>query len=232
MSPKGVHIEKGEPVERMSNEGPLDQNLGISIDDNHKSLVFLDSVTDENDVFDRCPVIGQIDGDKAGGGGKSIKKVLDETPYAAQEIYLNPSGEGLAELGAGPVVDRFAVGDANWIDNTQDLIWKSALLAQLQAKHNAVTHFVTDPAVADFAKKMSAEDKKIVAQRARQLAAELQDAALSEISGAVNEAGDRLKESVTKTKQRFLRYVVTQEDAIKEGGLTESEVNELFEEER
>jgi hypothetical protein len=123
------------------------------------------------------------------------------------------------------------VADAKWIDDSRELIWKSALLAQLQAKHNAMTHFLNDPSVANFAKKMSEEDKKLVAQRARQLAAELQDTALNEITGAVGDASAKLKESVMKTKERFLRYVVTQEDAIKQGGLTEAEVNELFEEE-
>jgi hypothetical protein len=229
MPPKGVHIEKGEPVERMTSEGPLDQNLSISIDENQSSMVFLDSVTDENDVFERCPVTGVIDGEKP-IAGKALKGELDRVPYVTRDLCINPKGEDLTEYGAGAVMDKFAVGDAKWVDAPGELIWKSALLAQLQAKRNAIAHYITDPSMADFEGKLSPEDKKLVAQRARQLAASLQDAALSELSEAIEGADERLKESMLKSKQRFLRYVVTQEDAIKEGGLTESEVNELFEE--
>jgi len=229
MAPKGVRYEKEEPVEQMSGEGALDQMLGITVDGNQKSMVFLDSVTDENDVFERCPVVGDIDVDK-GPEGKSIKKALEEAPQAIRDVYLDSSGAGLTEYGSGPATDRFAVGDAKWIDNPEELIWKSALLAQLQAKHNAVAQFLTDPALLEFAKNLSEEDRKLVAQRARQLAAELQDAALNDMANSTHEQNENLKRSVMETKERFLRYVVTQEDAIKEGGLTESEVNELFEE--
>ena len=229
MSPKGVRIEKGEPVERMSSEGPLDQNLGISVDENHKSVVFLDSVTNENDVFERCPVTGQIDVDK-GSEGQAISQVLQKTPYVCRDVYVNPSGSNLAEYGSGSTTDRFAVTDAKWIDNPDELIWKAALLAQLQAKQNAITHFINDPSLVNFSNKMSEEDKKLVAQRARQLAAELQDAALSDMGEVTESSIEKLKDSILKTKERFLRYVVTQEDAIKAGGLTESDVNELFEE--
>jgi hypothetical protein len=227
MAKKGVRIEKGDPVEQMSSEGPLDQNLGISIDDNQSDVVFLDSVTDEDDVFKRSPVMGDIDGDKA-LGGKSIGQTLGEAEYLKRNVYINPSGGSLSDL-SGQVVDKFGVADASWMDNTEELIWKSALLAQLKAKQNAIEHFLNDPAVANFAGNMSEEDKKLVAQRARQLAAELQDEALNEMTESTESAIDKQKESVMKTKARFLKYVVTDEDAIKEGGLTESEVNELFE---
>ena len=229
MPGKGVRIEKGEPVERMTSEGPLDQNLSVNIDDKEKNLVFLDSVTDENDLFARCPCTGEIDGDKA-VEGKSLKQVLEQMPYLLRNLYLNSAGGGLAEYGSGAVTDKFAVSDAKWIDNVQDLIWKSALLAQMQAKGNAIANFLNDPSLANFSGKMSEEDRKLVAQRARQLAAELQDAALNEMVGDVDGAAVRMKDSVRKSKERLLRYVVTQEDAIKAGGLTESEVNELFEE--
>jgi hypothetical protein len=228
MSPKGVRIEKGEPVERMSSEGPLDQNLGISIDDNQSDVVFLESVTDEDDVFKRSPVLGEIDGDKE-LGGKSINKTMEEAEYLMRNLYMNPSGRNLAELGSGQTVDKFSVSDAAWMDNAEDLIWKSALLAQLKAKQNAIEHFLNDPAVANFAGNMNDEDKKLVAQRARQLAAELQDAALNEMTDTLESNIDKQKQSIMKTKERFLKYVVTDEDAIKEGGLTESDVNELIE---
>jgi hypothetical protein len=228
MSPKGVRIEKGDPVERMSSEGPLDQNLGVSIDDNQSDVVFLESVTDEDDIFKRSPVLGEIDGDKE-IGGKSINKTLEEEEYLKRNTYVNPKGGSLADLGSGQTVDKFSVGDAAWMDKPDELIWKSTLLAQLKAKQNAIEHFLNDPAVANFAGNMSEEEKKLVAQRARQLAAELQDAALNEMSENLDSAVDRQKRSVMETKARFLKYVVTDEDAIKEGGLTESEVNELFE---
>jgi hypothetical protein len=227
MSRKGVHIEKGEPVERLNTEGPLDQNLTISVDHGEKDIVFLDSVTDENDVFERCPVIGEIDGDKI-TDDRAIRHEMEEAGRICRNIYLNPSGKGLEDFGSGVFVDKFAVSDAKWIDSPEELAWKSALLAQLQAKHNAVTHFLNDPSVTNFSGQMTDEDKRAVAQRARQLAAELQDAALNEIQEAVAGSQARLRHSVQKTKERLLRYVVTQEDAIKKGGLTESEVNELF----
>jgi hypothetical protein len=231
MSPKGVRIEKGEPVERMSSEGPLDQNLGVNVDDHQSSVVFLDSVTDENDIFKRSPVLGEIDGDKD-IQGKSVNKALAEEDYLKRSVYINPAGTDLAELGGGQTVDKFAVSDASWMDNPDELIWKSAMLAQLKAKENAIEHFLNDPAVANFAGKMSEEDRKLVAQRARQLAAELQDEALNEMNENLSSSIEAQKQSIMKTKERFLRYVVTDEDAIKAGGLTESEVNELFEEGR
>ncbi len=229
MSPKGVRIEKGEPVERMSSEGPLDQNLAMSIDDDQASVVFLDSVADENDIFKRSPVIGNVDGDKK-LEGKSINETLSGEEYLARGVFINPGGGNLAGLGSGQTVDKFSVTDASWMDNPDELIWKSALLAQLKSKMNAVEHFLNDPAVANFAGKMSEEDRKLVAQRARQLAAELQDEALNEMNESLGAASEAEKQAVMKTKERFFRYVVRDEDAIKAGGLTESEVNELFEE--
>jgi len=41
---------------------------------------------------------------------------------------------------------------------------------------------------------------------------------------------NRYQQTVNDTEERFLRYVVTQEDAIKSGGLTEDEVKKLVEE--
>jgi hypothetical protein len=222
----GARVVKGDPVEKLSSEGPLDQNLGVSIDGNMADCVFLDSVRDENDVFKRCPVLGNIDFAKE-LGPETIKSLLEQASYITENIYLNPTGEGFKPF-SEVASDRFAVADAKWIDDPEELIWKSPLLAQLQAKLNAVTHFLNDPAAVDFEGTMSDEDKKIVAQRARELAAMLQDEALNEIDSMTDEAAARMRESIAKSKGRFMKYTVTTEEARSMGGLTEDEVNELF----
>ena len=222
----GARVVKGDPVEKLSSEGPLDQNLGISIDDNMSDPVFLDSVRDENDVFKRCPVLGNIDFAKE-LGKETIKSILEQAEYITENIYLNPTGEGFKAF-SEVAMDRFAVADAKWIEDPEELIWKSPLLAQLQAKLNAVTHFLNDPAAVDFEGSMSDEEKQIVAQRARELAAMLQDEALNEIDAKADEAVSMLRNSITRTKGRLMKYTVTSEEAKSMGGLTEDEVNELF----
>ena len=223
---KGAQIIKGDPVERAAEEGALDQNVNIGVDDGMSDMVLLDSVKDENDIFSRCPVSGSLDFAKQ-LGNDTIKALLEKLAEYTGNVFLNPTGEGFNAL-SEVVADRFTVDDAKWMDDPKELIWRSALLAQLQAKLNAVTHFVKDPSALDFGGSMSDEDKKIVAQRARQLAAELQDEALNEIDGKTEEATTRLQRAVENTKDRFMRYTVTTDDAIQEGGLTESDVNELF----
>ncbi|NIO02202.1 MAG: hypothetical protein GTO42_08675 [Candidatus Latescibacteria bacterium] len=223
---KGAQIIKGDPVARAAKEGALDQNINIGVDEGMSDLVLLDSVKDENDIFARCPVKGSIDFDKQ-LGKDTLKALLEKISEYTGNVFLNPTGEGFNAL-SEVVADRFAVDDAKWIDDPKELIWRSALLAQLQAKLNAVTHFVKDPAALDFVGTMSDEDKKIVAQRARQLAAELQDEALNEIDSKTDESTARLRQAVENTKDRFMRYTVTTDDAIQEGGFTEGEVNELF----
>jgi len=223
---KGAQIIKGDPVERAAEEGALDQNVNIGVDDGMSDMVLLDSVKDENDIFSRCPVSGSLDFAKQ-LGGDTIKALLEKLAEYTGNVFLNPTGEGFNAL-SEVVADRFTVDDAKWMDDPKELIWRSALLAQLQAKLNAVTHFVKDPSALDFGGSMSDEDKKIVTQRARQLAAELQDEALNEIDGKTEEAVGRLRRAVENTKDRFMRYTVTTDDAIQEGGLTESDVNELF----
>ena len=223
---KGAQIIKGDPVERAAEEGALDQNINIGVDDGMSDMVLLDSVKDENDIFSRCPVSGSLDFAKQ-LGNDTIKALLEKLAEYTGNVFLNPTGEGFNAL-SEVVADRFTVDDAKWMDDPKELIWRSALLAQLQAKLNAVTHFVKDPSALDFGGSMSDEDKKIVTQRARQLAAELQDEALNEIDGKTEEAVGRLRRAVENTKDRFMRYTVTTDDAIQEGGLTESDVNELF----
>lgn len=223
---KGAQIIKGDPVERAAEEGALDQNINIGVDDGMSDMVLLDSVKDENDIFSRCPVSGSLDFAKQ-LGNDTIKALLEKLAEYTDNVFLNPTGEGFNAL-SEVVADRFAVDDAKWMDDPKELIWRSALLAQLQAKLNAATHFVKDPSALDFGGSMSDEDKKIVAQRARQLAAELQDEALNEIDGKTEEANTRLRQAVENTKDRFMRYTVTTDDAIQEGGLTEGDVNELF----
>jgi uncharacterized protein YjbJ (UPF0337 family) len=223
---KGAQIIKGDPVARAAKEGALDQNINISVDEGMGDMVFLDSVKDENDIFARCPVTGQLDFNKQ-LGKESLKAMLEKLADYTGNVFLNPTGEGFMALSEA-IVDRFSVDDAKWMDDPKELIWRSTLLAQLKAKLNAVQHFVKDPAALDFGGSMSDEDKKIVAQRARQIAAELQDEALNEIDGKTDEAFSHLRQAVEKTKDRFMRYTVTTEDAIQEGGLTEDDVNELF----
>ncbi|UCF05190.1 MAG: hypothetical protein JSV33_14930 [bacterium] len=223
---KGAQIIKGDPVERAAEEGALDQNINVGVDEGMSDMVLLDSVKDENDIFARCPVTGSLDFSKQ-LGKDTIKALLEKLTDYTGNVFLNPTGEGFIALSEA-IADRFSVDDSKWIDDPKELIWRSALLAQLQAKLNAVTHFVKDPAALDFVGSMSDEEKKIVAQRARQLSAELQDEALNEIDSKTDEDNARLRQAVENTKDRFMRYTVTTEDAIQEGGLTEGDVNELF----
>jgi hypothetical protein len=222
----GAHIKPSEPVTKLASEGPLDQMMGIHVDDNMTDPVFLQSVLNENDLFQRCPALGSIDFDKK-VGGKSLKELLESEGFVTDSLFLNPSGEGLQKF-AEVVNDRYGISDAKWMDDPQELIWKTPLLAQLQAKYNAITHFLNDPGAVDFEGVMSDEEKAAVAQRARELAAQLKDQALNEIDQTADEATANLRETVSETKQRFNGYVVTREDAKAAGGLTEGEVADLF----
>ncbi len=222
----GVSIKKADAVEKLSSEGALDQNLGICVDDNMTDCVFLDSVRDENDIFARCPVEGSIDFTKD-KGGKTVNDHIGGNDYVTDNIFLNPSGDGFQRM-KDVATDRFAVSDAKWMDDPEELIWKSPLLAQLQAKHNAITHFLADPSAVDFEGSMSDDEKKIVAARARELAAALQDEALNQIDAGTETASETLKESIMSTKERFMEYTVSTKDAVEAGGLTADEVNELF----
>jgi len=222
----GAHVVKGDPVEKLSTEGPLDQNLGISVDDHMTDTVFLGSVQDENDIFKRCPALGKLDFTQK-LGGESLKSILENLDYATENVFLNPTGEGFARFN-DVASDRYAVADAKWMDDPNELIWKTPLLAQLQAKLNAITHFLNDPSAVDFQGAMSEEEKKVVAQRARELAASLQDEALNEINATTESGQEQLRASIAASKDRFMEYTVTTQEAKAEGGLTEDEVNELF----
>ena len=140
---------------------------------------------------------------------------------------MNPTGNGLQQFG-DVAQDRYGVSDAKWMDDPGELVWKSPLMAQLQAKHNALTHFINDPGAVDFTGEMSDEEKTMVANRARELAAELKDSALNEIDSVADEAKAALHDSVKKTKERFMRYVISTPEAKAAGGLTEDEVLSLF----
>jgi len=226
MGKVGAHIKPSEPVKKLASEGPLDQMMGVHVDENMADPVFLQSVLNENDLFKRCPVLGNIDFDKK-VGGKSLKELLESEGYVTEDLFLNPSGEGLQKF-AEVVQDRYGATDAKWLDEPEQLIWKAPLLAQLQAKYNAITHFLNDPGAVDFEGAMSDEEKTAVAQRARELAARLKDQALNEIDSGADAAKQALSDSVAKTKERFSSYVVTREAAKEEGGLTEEEVDDLF----
>ncbi len=226
MAGKGAHIKKGDPVEKTSTEGPLDQNIGISVDPAMTDVVYLGSVIDENDVFKRCPVTGSLDFAKE-EGKDSLKSLMEKLSDYTSNVYINPTGDGFKPIGEAES-DRFGVNDSKWIDDPEDLIWKSTLLSQLQAKLNAVTHFLNDPSTLDFGGSMSDEDKKVVAQRARELAASLQDEALNAVDAKTDEAQAALSRSIAETKGRYMKYTVTSKEAKQKGGLTEDEVNELF----
>lgn len=229
MSSKGVHFKKNEPVERLATEGALDQVLGISIDDSQKDVVFLDSVADENDLFRRCPVIGEIDYNLE-IDGQSLKTLLAENPKLVRHICMKTPETALSRLEEGAISDAFSITDARWLNDPRQLIWRSLLLAQLLAKRNAICHFLNDPSIADFSKSLCDEDRQGIAARARQLADALQDAAMNEINGANDFAKEQYHTIVEKTRQRFMRYTVGAEDSIRNGGLTKTEVDELFEE--
>lgn len=229
MPKKGVHFEQGEPVERLSNEGALDQVLGVSVDDTQEDIVFLDSVADENDSFQRCPVLGSIDCD-AELDGKSIRQLLDEIPIEPEKLFLKSKGESFREFADGDREDAYSVSDSRWMSDPDELIWCSALLAQLKARYNAIAHFLNDPSCVDITRSLSEEERKQIAERARRLSEELQDAALNTIDRANDASRNQFRQTVAKTRKRFLRYVIKSEEAIRDGGLTEEEVNELFEE--
>jgi hypothetical protein len=225
----GAIIVKGDPVERVASEGALDQMLGVSIDENQNSVIFLDSVKDENDVFERSPITGQIDCAKE-LSGKTISGNLSDLPYLTRDMYVNGVGNALVDYDNSQKLDKFAVSDARWIDSPEELKWKSALLSQLEAKSIAITHFLNDPSNIGLSKGITEEEKKLVARRALQLAAELQDEALNEISKDIGEANNSLQHSLSESRERFLRYTVDTQEEIRRGGLTKAEVNELFEE--
>jgi len=222
----GVHIKPSEPVKKLSSEGPLDQMLGVQVDDNMTDIVYLDSVLNEHDLFERCPVVGNLDFDKK-VGGKSLNDLLGDDAFLTEDLFMNPTGNGLQQFG-DVAQDRYGVSDAKWMDDPGELVWKSPLMAQLQAKHNAITHFINDPGAVDFTGEMSDEEKTMVANRARELAAELKDSALNEIDSVADEAKAALHDSVKKTKERFMRYVISTPEAKAAGGLTEDEVLSLF----
>ena len=229
MSKKGVVFEKGDPVERLSSEGPLDQNLGITVDHNDLDTVLLGGVVDEHDIFKRCPAKGTIDCDR-GPADRSIEHCLSDLPSFMRDLLLCADGDELRQLDGGPRSDRFCVQDAHWLENPEQLAWSSALLAQLKARLNAVTYFLNDPSAADFTGTLSPEERKAIAERARSLSVELRDSAVAEMGVSRRGGEERYRQAVELTKERFLRSVVTQEDAVNGGGLTEAEVNELFEE--
>ena len=222
----GARIKPSEPVKKLASEGALDQMLGVHVDDNLSDPVYLDSLLNENDLFARCPVLGAVDFDKK-TGGKSLKELLPAGDYAAEDVFLNPTGEGFQAF-SEVAQDRYGVTDAKWIDDPEELIWSTPLMAQLQAKYNAITHFINDPGAVDFLGEMSDDEKAMVAQRARELAARLRDDALNEIDSKADEAKASLKDSVEMSKARFKKYVVSTPEAKDAGGLTEEEVDSLF----
>jgi len=229
MAKKGVHVIKGEPVERLSSEGPLDQNLGVSIDHNDSNTIFLESVSDIGDVFERCPAIGVVDCNR-GPAGKSMEQSLEGIADSAGDLYLDSEGGDLKAYSEGARTDRYCITDGDWMDNPAELAWQTPLLAQLQARFNAITHYLSDPAVANFAGRMTDEERREVAARAIALSKQLREEGWTHVQAKREGGVDQYRRSATDTKKRFMTYVVTRDDAIKSGGLSEQEVSQFFEE--
>jgi len=222
----GVSIRKGDAVKKLSTEGALNQMLGIAIDGGLEDLVYLDNVRNEDDLFARCPVTGQIDFEKK-LGGMSVKGALEDGEYLTESVYVNPNGDGFRKFD-DVAAERVGVSNAKWMDDPEELIWDSALLAQLQAKLVAITHFLNDPSAVDFAGDMSDEDKQNVARRARELAAGLRDEALNKIDSDTAAAEQTQRNSVAKSKDHLMKYAVTTQDAREAGGLTPDEIDEQY----
>lgn len=229
MTKKGAHIMPGDPVARLEGEAALDQNLGIAIDPNDRQTVLLESVTDEDDTFARCPAVGNIDASR-GPAGKSIERSLEAVPEFLRKIRLRAEDGSLRDFQDGARVDQYAIRDAAWMDQPEALAWNSLMLAQLQARSNAVTHFLNEPAAADFSGQMTPEERQSVAHRARHLANELEEEALTEIAESHSAGVDAYQKAAQATRGRILEFVVTSEDGRKAGGLTEEEANNVCEE--
>lgn len=225
----GAHIKPREPVRKMDSEGPLDQIFGIHIDEYSGGPVLLETVLNVDDVFARCPALGDIDFD-AKVGESSLKDILQDDAYLKDDIYLDPTGDGLQSFDQVNR-DSYAVSDGKWLDDPEQLIWRTALLAQLRAKYNAISNFVNDPAAQKIGEGLDEAQRAAVAQRALELSARLKDEALAEIASDRAQAVASRRVSVEKTKEKLGRYVVTTEDETVLGGLTEEELNTLFDEE-
>jgi hypothetical protein len=225
----GATIKPKEPVKQCGTEGPLDQSLAVEVDEAMDRFVFLESVRNATDVFERCPVVDGLDLDKS-VDGNSLTDLLAADEYLREDLYVDPV-DGKAQPIANAAVDRYAVSDAAWIDHEEELIWKSALLAQLKAKHVAITHLLNDPGAVDFGSSLSEGQRAAVARRARELAAQLKDAALAEICATTRDADERFRAGARDTARRFQKYAVTRKEEIDAGGLTEPALTTLFPEE-
>jgi len=222
-----VRIKDSDRIELAKGEEPHDQQLSIFVDENLKGPILLDSVLNEEDMISRCPVDGTIDFTNE-LGGDSIKALLEDLPDVTEDIEIDPNGEGVETYGKA-YSDRFAVSDAKWLKNKKSLemlIWKSAILAQIKAKLNAIDYFKSS--AIDLNKIVSEEEKAMVAERARELSKDLIDLALAELQNKNTEAINARKESRKKTEDYLDRFCVTDKEAIEKGGLTKTEVKGLF----
>ncbi|MBN2292503.1 MAG: hypothetical protein JXM70_08770, partial [Pirellulales bacterium] len=118
--------------------------------------------------------------------------------------------------------------DVGWLSDPEELIWKSPLLAQIQAKYNALSHFLNSAGAVDFADSLDEDQRRLVAERARQLAAELKDDALGEINAEIEEHMAAKEKSISSSYSHFNRFVVSRKEDIEKGGLTQDELDGLF----
>ncbi len=222
----GVHFTPDHPVERLGSEGPLDQILGIHVDDNMDAPLLLADLSSVADLLKKCPGLGEIDLE-ADVDGESIREILAGEGYITADLAVNPDGASLSSFG-DTNRDRFGVDDVGWLQDPKELIWKSALLAQLQAKYNALSHFLNGASAVDFGESLTPEERQAVAQRARQLAAELKDDALGEIGTRLQDADQAMRESRARTYNELKKWTVTNAKAIAAGGLSQDELDRLF----
>lgn len=213
-----------EQMIRSSMEGPLDQCLCVFADKNIQDTVVLDQITSEADLFEQAPVVGNLKLDKA-TGPVSISDSLNGHSAITSELRVI-SGDMQSAGFETSKGDAFAVSDTKWLKDPGELAWSSILLAQLQAKLNAISQLISEPV--DLRKLPDQAMRDAVAIVAKELAEEIRDSALTELQNDISKQVERRKHAVADTKTKLSAWVVTDKEAIKAGGLTAGEVNELF----
>lgn len=220
----GAHIMPREPVKPVDKEGPIDHAVAVHIDPDMTAPVLIEGVRNAADLFQRCPATGTIDFDELMDDA-SIASLLAEDPYVKDGIHKDPSGNmPLGDTGT----DSYAVNDAAWVDDPAELIWRSPVMAQLQAKLLAVTHYLNDAGAVDFRGSLSDEERRVVTARARDLSNKLKRIALQEITSANEAAQEQAQAAVRESRKRFGKYVVTKKEDIDAGGLTSAELQTLY----
>jgi len=219
----GASIRKGDAVTQSGREGPLDQLFGVHTDSYREGFVLAEGVRDEEDYMRSNPAVGRIDLAEE-LGGESVRSCLQSHPDLTERVYLNPNHDAFDRFSEF-AEDDFAIQDADWVDVPEALIWESVLLAQLKSKELALAHFASDPQSVDFSESLDEATSAALAQRARQLAEELRNEALSSIESRVVDARDRAQEAVRET-EAHLRRIATHD--VESGDLSHPDLDKLF----